>query len=427
MVDSQLVDTTIEMIGDFEEYTYTYEYTETITESVDQTSEVITTQTSSVTTDNLIPSSTITDTNVNIVGPQGNTFGMPGAEFTTGNQSNQGSTRIYSRELDYENAQSIDYGVTVYSHVSNATVPDCANATSDCRDDFSITVNLYNDDVLVETTTHLYEGIDWHGSRDYAYTADVSEIMFDYGTMELYGIDRGYYQEYYGPGFSDPFVELTYNVITEVINSVINTVEMQTINTTDVYVYESIYHPPVIDVQLEPISATEFEVEVLQVDSFGVETVEVFEVTLDVEMSTEEPAAMEIEAIEAAPEPEEEAVEVQVEEAKEDVQESGSDVEESVDTPDEKPEPKTEVRRANSPSKPQAYSVALDSVKVALMVQNESASVFKTYQQQAVPDVPFYRPVALDGGETIDNPYASYMTGASDILMDEMVDMQWQN
>lgn len=434
VVDSQLVDTTIEMVGDFEEFTYTYEYIETITEDVQQSEQVTTTTVTSVTSPNVIPTEgEFNDTNINIVGPQGNAYGMSGAEFTTGNEATGGGTRIYEGVLPVENAEQIDYGATVYSHSSNSFVPDCGNTTSDCRDDFSITVSLYNEGELIETRTHLYEGITWTGSREYDYSLDVSELTFDYGSMSLYGIDRGYNSGYFGPGFSDIYATVTYNVIEQVVNTIVSTVEMQTVETSNVYVYDSIYHPPVIDVQIEPITETAFEVEVVQVDNFGVESVEVFEVELDIEVA-EQPAVLEIAEVEEfdtpVTEPEVEEVEVVVEEVQEEVQESSEDVDEPVEVADkpkvEEPASKAEVRKDTSSSKPQSYSIALDSVKVALMVQNETSRIFTTYRQQTVPDVPFYSPVAIDGGETVDNPIGRWMTGASEALMEEMVESQWQ-
>ena len=442
VVDSQLTDTTVEMVGDFEETTYTYQYTETITELVDETTQVTETVVTSVTSPDLIPTDgDFDDTNINVIGPQGNTYGMTGAEFTTGNQAMGGGTRVYEGELPVDNMQSIDYGATVYSHSSNASVPACANTTSDCRDDFSIVVRLYNNGELIETRSHIYEGIDWSGSREYDYSVDVSELTADYGSMTLYGIDRGFNSGYYGPGFSDVYVHVTYNVITNVINTIVSRIEQETILNTDVYVYESVYIPPIVDIQIEPITATDFEVEVVHVDEFGAETVDVFEVELEVPDLAPAEVEMEIsQEMELAPlevdDTESEGGEVvaevqeEVDEPQEDVQESSEDVEQPVEvaeeSTDEQPASKPEVRKDTRKSATSSYSVALESVKVALMVQNEATRAFTAYQQETIQDVPFYSPVAIDGGETVDNPLGRWMTGASDILMDEMVDSQWQ-
>ena len=278
---------------------------------------------------------------------------------------------------------------------------------------------------MVDTLTHSYTGIDWSGSRDYEWSEDVSALTFDYGTMELFGIDRGFYGGYYGPGFSDPYVRATYNVMEQVIQRVVEHVQMETIRKSDVYVYESIYNPPVqiVDIQIEPLNDTDFEVLVFEMDDVGNEVVEVFQVEvaeLEVEVGDEmEPVSIEVDDTE----PEPVAIE-EVSEEPEAVQESSQDVEEPVEVADEseneQPRPTTKVRKGSN------YSPVLDTIKVALMVQNEASRAFTTYQQETVPDVPFYSPMEIDGGDTVDNPMAQWLIGASEILWDEMVDSQWQ-
>jgi len=408
--------------GDFLEVTHTYEYTETIIEQVEEVSFTTVTEVTSVTTPNLITDdSTYTDTNVSI----GGNYGMPGADFTTGNQGLGGGTRMYEGGFADEDIQTLDYGVTVHSHGSNSFLPACSNTTGDCRDDFSVTVSLYYQDELVDTLTHSYTGINWSGSRDYEWSEDVSALTFDYGTMELFGIDRGFYGGYYGPGFSDPYVRATYNVMEQVVQRVVEYVQMESIRKSDVYVYESIYNPPVqiVDIQIEPLTDTDFEVLVFEIDEVGNEIVEVFEVEvaeLDMEVGDEmEPVSIEVDDTE----PEPVAIE-EVSEEPEAVQESSEDVDEPMEvaeeSEDEQPRPTTKVRKSSN------YSPVLDSIKVALMVQNEASRAFTAYQQETIPDVPFYSPMEIDGGDTVDNPLGRWMTGASDLLMEEMVDSQWQ-
>jgi hypothetical protein len=145
-VQSVLSDSYTELVGDFLETTDTYTYTETILENVENVTYQTVEVTEEVTTSNLIDS--YTDTNINIVG---NDYGMTGAEITTGNQTQGGGSRVYDINLSsYDNIQEIDYGSTVYSHSSNSTVPNCANTTGDCKDEFKITVNLYSSGVLVK-------------------------------------------------------------------------------------------------------------------------------------------------------------------------------------------------------------------------------------------------------------------------------------
>jgi len=423
--------------GDFLEVTHSYEYTETIVEEVATSEYVTTTTVTPVTTPNLItdPLDGTTE-NIYIIEPNGNDYGMSGATFTTGNEAQGGGSIIYEGSLEAENKQRIDYGVTVYSHTSNEYVPPCENTTSDCKDDFKVTVTLYNEGIVVDSMTHAYTGIDWSGSKDYTWSADVSELMFDYGSMELYGVDRGFYSGYYGPGFSDPFVQLTYNIVEQIVQQVISYVEMETINKTEEYIYESIYNPPVVEIvniEIEPITETQYEI-VVEAESFEMEIVEVFEVEFEsIEAATELEAAfesIEVEAVEEieTPEPEmevaEEATETveevsEVEPEPEQVAEATPETEEAEEEPTQKAEVKTEKKSSK-------YSVVMDSVKVALMVQNQTNQVFASYQQESIPDVPFYDTTQIDGGINYDNPYARYFTGASDILMDELVDMQWQ-
>lgn len=429
--------------GDFLEITQTYEYTETVTEDVTSESQVVTEQVRSVTTTNLVDTATYTDTNINIVGPQGNHYGMPGAEFTTGNENHSVSRRIYSRDLPQQNKQSVEYGVTVYSHGSNASVPACANATSDCRDDWGITVRLYQDSELVDTITHSYTGINWVGSRDYSWTENVSSIVFNNGTMEFFGVDRGFYSGYYGPGFSDPYVRLTHNIVEQVVQTLISSIEMNTVLSTQISVYDSIYNPQVeiVDLEIEAITDTEFEITVVA-EAFEVDIVEVFEVEIEVESIEVETFAeiesfdselsdyeSDVEVVEAEvdnPAPEAEIEDIQetvpeVDESQEEVEvvENSEPVEET-ETQEQEPEAVVEKKPTSQ------YSVILDSIKVALMVKNEANRTFETYREKTVPDVSFYRVFSLDGGQVIDNPLGRWMTGASEYLWDNMVDSQWQ-
>ena len=414
--------------GDFLEITYTYEYTETVIEEVEDVRFSTTTIITPVRTPNLITDDSFyTDTNTNL----GGNYGMSGADFTTGNQQMGGGSRVYEGSFEEEDIQSIDYGVTVYSHGSNTVVPECGNTTGDCRDDFRITVSLFHEEQLVDTITHEYIGINWSGSRDYSFTEDVSSLTFDYGKMELYGIDRGYYGGYYGPGFSDPYVIATYNVVEEVVNRIVSYTTMQTVNTTDVYVYDSVYNPQVevTSVDVQPLTETTFEVTV-EVESFETQIVEVFEVEFEsIELEGFDEIEPDVEIVEietdmADPEVEPETVAENVSETVEDTQEV-EPVAESTE-PDETEEPVEEVVEEKPRAKASQYSVVMDSIKVALMVQNATNQAFTAYRTETIPDVPFYSPVQIDGGEVVDNPYGRWMTGASEVLWDDMVDLQWQ-
>ena len=88
-----------------------------------------------VTTENLLGDST--DQNINDVATSNNAYGMTGAEFTTGNQSQGGGSKTFDIDLsEYDNIDVIEYGSSVYSHISNQSVPTCANTARDCKDEF---------------------------------------------------------------------------------------------------------------------------------------------------------------------------------------------------------------------------------------------------------------------------------------------------
>jgi hypothetical protein len=231
----------------------------------------------SETTDNLLEE--YTDENINIVG---NPYGMSGAEITTGNQSQQGGTRTYEMDLsEYENIQSIEYGSTVYSHISNRTVPSCNNTSGDCRDDFSITVKLYQDNVLEQSYTHSHSGINWTGKQLFEYSQDVSDINFNTAELELYGIDRGYYSGYYGVGFSDMYFTAEYNpieIITDIIMDAVENVTLDIEDTVSVVIEDTFFQPmeieiEVVDVMVEP------EIELQEVETIEeipeIETIEI--------------------------------------------------------------------------------------------------------------------------------------------------------
>ena len=306
VVTSALTDSTTEIIGDFLEQTDTYVYTETITESVQQVTYETVEVTTEVTTNNLLTTElqdTATMTNTHDCTNSTNCYGMNGADFTTGNQGQGGGSAIINFDLsDYDNMQEIEYGGTVYSHESNATVPLCSNTSGDCKDEFKVTVTLKDGNDVVKVYTHNYTNISWTGSQDYSFTQDVSNEVFSSADLEFYGIDRGFNNGYYGPGLSDAFFLVTWNKIEEIINEVINFVTMETIKNTTLYDYKSDYIPPVETSlpDFEPIETVEvqFEVKPEEVMTFEIEVKDLETGVVEVQLTTEFNGEIEIETIE---------------------------------------------------------------------------------------------------------------------------------
>ena len=451
----ELTNTEEVMVGDFLETTYTYTYTETIEETVNQTSyETVTVITEK--TDQLIDTATVTNSNIST-----NCSWANSADFCTGNQSVGGGSKTYNFDLsDYQNKTGVDYGAKVFSHNSNANVPLCNATNNDCKDEFKVTVKLLNDGSITETYTHNYTNMNWIGSQDFSYSQDVSSIAFDSASLELYGMDSGYFNGYFGPAFSDTFFNLTYNNISEIINQIITQVEMTTIKTATEYAYDSQYIPPppvevdytdytvdagvTFEFELDTFDGgvTTFEVEVTDTPTgdFEIEIVEVESFDADLP-DTEVAETIEVASVEQ--EPVEESVndeqsndttegETKESEPVRTAKSSGDSNKTRTETggknteATEKPKP-SNTKTSNKRSTSVAYSTVMETVRLVTMQQSQAVKNFNEYRSVAIPTTEFYTSYQLDGGNNYDNPYAEYYTGASDYLWNEMVDLQWQN
>ena len=433
-LESVLSDSSTELVGDFLETTDTYTYTETIVEEVESITYETVQTTQEVTTNNLLTNS-FTDTNINV----GDDYGLTGSDFSTGNQSQGGGSRIYDVDVsDYDDIQEIDYGSTVYSHGSNVGVPLCENTSGDCKDEFKITVRLYDDDILVEQYTHNYSGMDWTGSRDYSYNQDVSNLSFNTAELELYGMDAGFNSGYYGPGFSDMFFTATYNQISEIINQIINTIEYTTNLSTQEYIYSSEYIPPV-DVVYEPVpidisfdmefedpqgGTVEFQFEVVE-DDMGDFDLEI--TTFEDEMQTD----FETMDIDVPMEMEEIADEINIEmdiaEEEPDSETAGeSTVEAEEESEQETVQPQQTKERVAQKIMArvieQGNQTVLNNVKLAVMAQLADTEAFEQYQAKQIVDNNF----EVFMQEPLEDPYAILYDMGNDYLMEQMVNQQWQ-
>ena len=301
-----ITDTTSTVIGDFIEYTDTYLYQETITESVGVSTSTTTYVSQEVETSNLLTTElqdTSTLQNAFDCSNTNNCYGMgSNVEITTGNQSMGGGTAIIDFST-YSDMQELDYGGKVYSHQSNTTVPNCNQTNGDCKDEFKVTLTLKNGNSVVDTYVHNYTNMNWQGVQDYAFNQDVSNKDFDSASLEFYGIDRGYNTGYYGPGFSDAFLIVTYNALVAQINTIIDYTVMTTIKQTEESVIESVYSP---QFEMDTFEFEPLEVDVIEISfdtstdeimTFEIEVVEVDNV-VEVNMTTDFGGEMEVETIE---------------------------------------------------------------------------------------------------------------------------------
>jgi len=451
----ELTNTEEVMVGDFLETTYTYTYTETIEETVNQTSyETVTVITEK--TDQLIDTATVTNSNIST-----NCSWANSADFCTGSQTVGGGSKTYDFDLsDYQNKTGVDYGAKVFSHGSNANVPLCNATNGDCKDEFKVTVKLLNDGSVTETYTHNYTNMNWIGSQDFSYSQDVSSISFDSASLELYGMDAGYFNGYFGPGFSDTFFNLTYNNISEIINQIITQVEMTTIKTATEYAYDSQYIPPppvevdytdytvdagvtfefeldifdggvtTFEVEVTDTPTGDFEIEIVEVESFDTdlpdtEVAEPIEVA-SVEQEPVEESVNDEQSNETTEGETKESEPVRTAESSGDSDEVRTETGGENTDSAEKPKP-SNTKTSNKRSTSVAYSTVMETVRLVTMQQSQAVKNFNEYRSVTIPTTEFYTSYQLDGGNNYDNPYAEYYTGASDYLWNEMVDLQWQN
>ena len=394
--------------------------TETITEFVDQ--EVTTTQTITEIVDQEIDVEVTTEVQVEQITPDvqesitldalsnwstsgdASTSASQGSYCTSGEActGHQGGT--FSTDIDFEDTLSIpeinagfdiNYGVTVQSHISNASLPLCSQTNGDCKDNFTVTLELTSGNSVVETFEDTIV-LDFGGTRDYTFEESISpnEYMDLTGVFSFYGIDAGYYSGMYGPIFSDPYMNIVYDQI-ELITQQVTNIVTQTIQVAverEIEVTEIIQVAVERDIEVIQFIETEIEIpdineqdgdtnplevaelEVLELDeivtlepdtSFTVEVtndefgtvVDSFEVQVEVAESGDtatisiEDVGGEIEMIEIEIEPQ--VAEVEMEVAAEIEMEVASEMEMNMDM-DIEPEMEIEVEVAETSSEPES-------------------------------------------------------------------------
>ena len=290
VVDSSLSDTTTELIGGFQETTETWNHTETVTEVVTtqvETTEVIATITEVVetvvtqvqtpvestvttevktptTTDNLAPDLNSTNYSKSgkvIIGPSGgcsysNSVLAKEACFGPANGGGRfdGGGTITSNKFDIDTDMTekelnegfdIDYGLRVESHSSNTQVPLCQNTSGDCKDKFTMTVNLYkSDNSLINSYSHSVI-LDYNGQRNFSWDQTIGANTYELGIQAefvIFGVDAGWTRGYWGPIVYDPWLTVTYDVISYVTETITTYVTEQVIDYVTTYVtnYETI-------------------------------------------------------------------------------------------------------------------------------------------------------------------------------------------
>lgn len=435
-VESVLSDSYTELVGDFLETTDTYTYTETIIEEVENVTYETVQVTEEITTENLLPDDYTVYDNTYVC-TENDCWGMDGATFTTGNESNNGGGHLFDIDLsEYKNMTEVKYGSIVYSHESNVFVPECSNTNGDCRDDFAIAIRLYNQGEVVFEKVNSYIGIDWSGNQAYDYTEDVSSYTFDSAQMGLAGVDQGFNSGFYGPGFSDFFFEVTYNQISEIINTITQIVELETIKQTEEYIYSSEYVPPPPEIIFDDVVVdldTSFEMEFENFEgdvvSFEIEIVEADTGEFEIEMTTfEDDLEVEVETIEIDMEEMVEDLDVEVETTEvepdsEPAEKPTVEAEEETKQEDTKPtETKERVaQKIMAKVADMGDQIALNNIKLAVMTQLTDTQSFNNYALKSLTDTNINDYLSV----TIEDQYGMLFDLAQEVTMEDMINAQY--
>ena len=262
--------------------------TETITEMVEQ--EVTTTQTVTEIVDQEVEVEVTSEVQVEQVTPDvqeslsldplsdwttsgdASTSARQGSYCTSGQActGHQGGT--FSTDVDFEdimtiseinNGFDVNYGVTVKSHNSNSTLPLCSQTNGDCKDHFTVTLELTSGSSVVQTFEDTIV-LDFGGTRDYTFSESIGTNTYTdlLGTFSLFGIDAGYHRGMYGPIFSDPYMNVVYDQI-EMITQQVTNIVTETIQVAverEIEVIETILVPVEREIEVTTFIETEIEI-----------------------------------------------------------------------------------------------------------------------------------------------------------------------
>jgi hypothetical protein len=422
-------------------------------------------------------------------GPFGGNALQTGPEPNGGTVSQSVDLFTKMNEQEINEGFTMNYGSHVFSHQSNETVPACDSDPTngpDCRDTFSITLDIKDSGgVLLHKFEHEFKEITWTGwnTTDFFFNSTVpkNEYTSAIATLELFGIDSGFTNGFFGPAFDNVALTVTHTnmiveqittITEELIQTAIETIEdTSTIDTTDVAEVETTSEPEVVE---------SFEITVS--DGFG-ETIDNFEISVDnnMEITIEpigpEPTAAEVEiettvaevetqieaevetqvaevSTEAEPEPEPQPTETTENDtgdseptdtastdAEESQEESGADESnESESKSESKPKTKSEVRKTKSESKEQRKKAIATRVvtKIISKLGTDAASqatqlalmnAIGANLSAAAPnlqDASAWYASSQIPDNVISDPSAVLFSSAQDNIMNGLVNSQYQ-
>ena len=316
-VTSVVTNTEVTLNGGFEDTTTTTQWTETVVEEI-ATSTTTTQQVSQITattTSNFVPTINSSDWSatgrIKLQGQtqcrtSGSSQTVGAGQACTGYHHNYNNSYVantnnhnfidlgggeitseqFEMGLDLTAAEiqagfTLNYGVDVQSHKSNLTVPLCSATQGDCKDIFRITARLYkgaganNNNLIGEYSNSVT--LTYNGTQTHSFTQDIGTNNYTeiWGQMELWGVDAGYHSGYYGPVFSNPFMTLTYDAVTQItqtITQIILSDQTTVYNTNEETVTSVFIGDPTTDTTIPDIDFTDvesFEIVIVNEDTGG--------------------------------------------------------------------------------------------------------------------------------------------------------------
>lgn len=440
ILDSVLSDTTVEMVGDFEDTTYTYVYTETVVEDIQKTNQITTTtyETVEQTTGDIINNTNLANGSVTCT-TQGtgvyydsNGCGYHVQTWDDGHISNDGGFQFQTDLDNYLTEDEIQYGFDVTA--SNNVY------TSSTTSNWSITIKVIDPTTGNDTQTSYSWLLNQGWNNNLSVTLEVPE--------NNYGSDSVLYSTFYGTDVNGVnwtitptnfYTSIDYFELTQVISTIeqIITNQIETSLTTTEYETDSVYIPPVIVDVYEPVIETvaDFTIEVsTEFDSFEMnfEVMESDTGDMQIEISSmDESGDMEIEIIEVEMEEIAEPVEVEVEESQEEPEaqeEQEEDSEQEQDTKKETNSKSTKEKVAQvimAKVMETADSIAINNTKLAVMASLSDTEGFAKYQAKQLQDAELYISEIMYDSKQLDDPYAKPYSLAQDYIMEQIVNSQY--
>jgi len=357
-------------------------------------------------------------------------------EVCTGSADNRGEVsgggKIISDEYSLINQgltideiqQGFDYtyGSIIESHVSNTNVLSCNSTNGDCKDYFTITLNLSDQNgTIFKTHEHTVE-MDYQGQQTYEYLATLDSNLYEDVSfqIDIWSVDAGYTNGYYGGIISNPFLSIQYQtveIITDIITDIVNDIVFEEIE------FEEVSFEVVIEDFFQDDLTFEFDFAPVEQAPIEIEMVEVEEIQLEIQAEFEEQLLDEMPEMEEISEPEEieevqeEIVEEVVEETPEEVEEEQEEIAPA--------EIKQKIANKLMASQKDKMSTEAQTTTLALMVILADTS-FDSYLQKQIIDGAFYKDVGLvDQNVIID--YQAGILGYMDYgKINEMVYSQWK-